>query len=194
MSNDSNTADGTDEWNQMVEEMNEALAESFDQSMQAQTAFMDSWNDVFSESEPDEEVLAEGMEGYNEAYEVWMDAAEQMFERSMDAAQGEEVDVTEFRDIWLQSANKAFKEVMETSAFAAANGQLIESMLELRQEADDVTQESLAEIGLATREDVVEVGERLVELERRQQDIEDKLDRVLDALEEGVICSTQCVP
>lgn len=184
MSNDSDTADGIDEWNQMVDEMNEALSESFEQSMEAQTAFVESWNDVFAESEPDEEVLAEGIEGYNEAYEVWMDAAEQMFERSMDATRGEEVDVTEFRDIWLQSANKAFKEVMETSAFAAANGQLVESMLELRQEADDVTQESLAELGLATREDVVEVGERLVELERRQQDIEDKLDRVLDALEE----------
>ncbi|QSG15032.1 poly(R)-hydroxyalkanoic acid synthase subunit PhaE [Halapricum desulfuricans] len=184
MSNDSDTTDGIDEWNQMVDEMNEALSESFEQSMEAQTAFVESWNDVFAESEPDEEVLAEGVEGYNEAYEVWMDAAEQMFERSMDATRGEEVDATEFRDIWLQSANKAFKEVMETSAFAAANGQLIESMLELRQEADDVTQESLAEFGLATREDVVEVGERLVELERRQQDIEDKLDRVLDALEE----------
>ncbi|MCU4717732.1 poly(R)-hydroxyalkanoic acid synthase subunit PhaE [Halapricum hydrolyticum] len=184
MSNDSDTADSMDEWNQMVDEMNEALAESFDQSMQAQTAFMESWNDVFSDSTPDDETLAEGIEGYSEAYEVWMDAAEQMFERSMDASQGEEVDVTEFRDIWLQSANKAFKEVMETSAFAAANGQLIESMLELRQESDDVTQESLAELGFATRDDVVEVGERLVELERRQQDIEDKLDRVLDALEE----------
>ncbi|QSG04662.1 poly(R)-hydroxyalkanoic acid synthase subunit PhaE [Halapricum desulfuricans] len=184
MSNDSDTTDSIDEWNQMTEEMNEALAESFEQSMQAQTAFMESWNDVFADSTPDDETLAEGIEGYNDAYEVWMDAAEQMFERSVDAAQGEEVEATEFRDIWLQSANKAFKEVMETSAFAAANGQLVESMLELRQEADDVTQESLGELGFATREDVVEVGERLVELERRQQDLEDKLDRVLDALEE----------
>lgn len=184
MSNDNDTSDSMDEWNQMAEEMNEALAESFEQSMQAQTAFMESWEDVFADSAPDEETLASGVEGYNEAYEVWMDAAEQMFERSMDAAQGEEVDATEFRDIWLQSANKAFKEVMETSAFAAANGQLIQSMLELRKEADDVTQESLGDIGFATRDDVVEVGERLVELERRQQDLEDKLDRVLDALEE----------
>jgi hypothetical protein len=39
-------------------------------------------------------------------------------------------------------------------------------------------------MGFSTREDVEEVGERLVELERRQHEVEQKLDQILDHLEE----------
>jgi len=180
----SDTNDVQDEWSRMVEQMNDAVADSVEQNMEAQAAFMESWADAVEDSVPEEEVLAEGIEGYGNAYEVWMDAAERMFERTSDAAQGEEVEPSEFRDIWLQSANEAFKEVMGTSAFAAANGQLVESMLEMRQEADEISQDTVAQLGFPTRDDVEEVGERLVELERRQHEIEQKLDQILDAVEE----------
>jgi polyhydroxyalkanoate synthesis regulator phasin len=180
----SNQNGAYDDWNEMVEQMNEAVAESVEQNMEAQAAFMESWSDAFDNSVPEEDVVAEGLEGYNRAYEVWMDAASQMFERTTDAAEGEDVDATEFRDIWLNSANEAFKEVMSTSAFASANGQLVETMMEMQQEVDEVTQDTIAQMGMPTRDDVDEVGERIVELERRQHDVEQKLDRVLDALEE----------
>jgi hypothetical protein len=173
-----------DEWTEMVEQMNDAVSESVEQNMKAQAAFVESWADAVEDSIPEEDNVAEGIQGYNQAYEEWMNAAEQMLERTSDAAQGEDVDPTEFRDIWLQSANEAFKHVMGTSAFAAANGQLVETMMEMRQEADDMTQESIAQMGFSTREDVEEVGERLVELERRQHEVEQKLDRILDHLEE----------
>jgi BMFP domain-containing protein YqiC len=61
----------------------------------------------------------------------------------------------------------------------------VETMLEARQEFDEATQDAIAEMGFSTRDDVAEVGERLVELERRQHDVEQKLDRVLDALDDG---------
>lgn len=172
------------DWNEMVEQMNEAVADSIEQNMEAQAAFAEAWTDTVDESVPDEDVVADGIDGYAGAYEVWMDAAAEMVEAATDAAEGEDVDPTEFRDIWLESANDAFKEVMSTEAFAAANGQFVEAMMELRQEFDEASQEAISEMGMATREDVVEVGERLVELERRQHDVEQKLDRVLDALEE----------
>ncbi|MEF8813319.1 MAG: poly(R)-hydroxyalkanoic acid synthase subunit PhaE [Halovenus sp.] len=172
------------EWNEMVEQMNEAVADSIEQNMEAQAAFMESWSDAFDDAVPEEDVVAEGIEGYNRAYEAWMNAAEQMVERSTDAAGGEDVDPTEYRDIWLQSANEAFKEVMSTSAFASANGQLVEAMMEMQQEVDDVTQDTVSQMGLPTRDDIDEVGERLVELERRQHEVEEKLDRILEALEE----------
>ncbi|MFB6184653.1 MAG: poly(R)-hydroxyalkanoic acid synthase subunit PhaE [Haloarculaceae archaeon] len=180
----SDTNDVQEEWSRMVEGMNDAVAESMERNMKAQAAFVESWADAVEDSLPEEDALAEGIEGYNKAYEVWMDAAEEMFERTTDAAQGEDVDPAEFRDIWLQSANQAFKEVMGTSAFAAANGQLVERMMDLRMEADDVSQETIAQLGFPTREDVDEVGERLLELERRQHEVERKLDRILDAVEE----------
>ena len=180
----SNTNQIQDEWSEMVEQMNEAVAESVEQNVKAQAAFAESWAEAVDDSIPDEEELSEGFQGYNAAYEEWMSAAERMFQRSTDAAAGEDVDPTELRDIWLQSANEAFKQVMGTSAFAAANGQLVETMMEMRQEADEVGQDTLAQLGFPTRDDVDEVAERLVELERRQHSTEEKLDRVLDALED----------
>jgi len=172
-----------DDWSEMVEQMNEAVASSIEQNMEAQAAFVESWGDAFEDSMLDEEDIADGIEGYSRAYEVWMDAAEEMFERTTDAMEGEEVEPTEFRDLWLQSANEAFKEVMSTSAFAAANGQFVEAVMEIQQDIDEATQDSLARAGIATRDDVVEVGERLVELERRQHEVENKLDRILEELE-----------
>jgi BMFP domain-containing protein YqiC len=180
----SDTNQVQDEWAEMVEQMNDAVSESVEQNMKAQAAFVESWADAVEDSIPEDDNVAEGIQGYNQAYEEWMNAAEQMLERTSDAAQGEDVDPTEFRDIWLQSANEAFKHVMGTSAFAAANGQLVETMMEMRQQADDIGQDSIAQMGFSTREDVEEVGERLVELERRQHEVEEKLDRILEHLEE----------
>ena len=167
----------------MMQQMNDAMAQSMEQNMQAQSAFMESWADAMEDSVPSETEMAEGFEGYSRAYEVWMDAAEQMFERTNDAAEGEDVSMTELRDIWLQSANEAFKEVMGTSAFAAANGQLVETMMEMREQADEISEDTVAQLGLPTRTEIDEVGERLIELERRQHAVEEKLDRVLEHLE-----------
>jgi hypothetical protein len=180
----SETNEIKEEWSEMVEEMNEAVAESVEQNMKAQAAFVDSWADAVEDSVPEEEAVADGVQGYNQAYEEWMGAAERMLERTSDATNGEDVDPAEIRDIWLQSANEAFKHVMGTSAFAAANGQLVEAMMEMRQEVDELGQESVAQLGFATRDDVTEIGERLVELERRQHAVEQKLDRIIDAVEE----------
>jgi len=170
-------------WSEMVEQMNEAVADSVEQNMKAQATFMESWADAVETSMPEEDELAEGIEGYSRAYEVWMDAADKMFERTTDAAQGEDVEPAEIRDIWLQSANEAFKQVMGTSAFAAANGQLVETMMDLREQTDEISEDTVARLGLPTRTDVEEVGERLLELERRQHEVEGKLDRILEQLE-----------
>jgi len=180
----SNSNQINEEYNEMLRQMNEAMADSLEQNMAAQADFVESWADAFESNLPEEDVVADGIEGYNRAYEVWMDAAEQLYERSADVLQGEDVSPSEFRDVWLQSANEAFKEVMSTSAFAAANGQLVEVLLETQQEVDELNQDAIAGMGLPTRDDVDEVGERLVELERRQHAVEKKLDRVLDAIEE----------
>ena len=169
-------------WNEWIEGMNDAFAESIEQNMEAQAKFMESWAEAVEESVPEEDVVSDGVEGYGRAYEVWMDAAERMAERTGAVAEGEDVEPEEFRDIWLQSANEAFKEVMSTEAFAAGNGRLIEAMMEAQQGIDESTQDAVAQMGMATRDDVVEVGERLVELERRQHAVEEKLDEILERL------------
>ncbi|HET7324281.1 MAG TPA: poly(R)-hydroxyalkanoic acid synthase subunit PhaE [Halococcus sp.] len=167
-------------WATMMNEMNDAVAESFEQNMEAQAAFMESWMGAFEGSIPDAETMNEGMEGYGRAYEVWMEAAEQMSSRIADAAEGEDVNMTEFRDIWLQSANEAFSEVMGTTAFAAGTGEMVGDLMDLQQQVDDMSQDTLESLGFATRDDIDEVAERLIELERRQHEVSQKLDRLLE--------------
>ncbi|APW98559.1 poly(R)-hydroxyalkanoic acid synthase subunit [Halobiforma lacisalsi AJ5] len=169
-------------WNAFVEQWNEQFLEALEDNMEAQAQFVESWSDAVGEMSEEEEI-SDGVEGYARAYESWMGASEQMVERMNDVLEGEDVDVEEFRDIWLNTANEAFKEVMSTTAFAKMTGETVGDVLELQQQADEASQETLRSLGFATEEDVVEVGDRLVELERRQHDVERKLDRVLEHLE-----------
>jgi hypothetical protein len=113
-----------------------------------------------------------------------MDAAETSFDRMGDAVEGEAVDPEELRDVWLRAANDAFTETMSTTAFAAATGQGVGDALDLRQASAEASEETLHAMGFASLGDVREVGERLVETERRLHAVESKLDRVLEAVEE----------
>lgn len=175
--------DVLEHWNRTIEQMNEAMTRSVEQNMETQAKFVESWADTMEQSVPDEEMMTEGFEAYNRAYEVWMSAADEMFERTVDAAEGEDVSIVEFRDIWLRTANEAFKELMGTSAFAAATGDVVETMMEIQQQTEEVSQDTLAQFGFPTQEEIDEVAERLVELERRQHRVEEKLDRIIEQLE-----------
>ncbi|MFC7045680.1 poly(R)-hydroxyalkanoic acid synthase subunit [Halobacteriaceae archaeon GCM10025711] len=172
----------TEEWTEFVEEMNESMLSAMEQNMEAQARFVETWLDTV-ETNTSEERVTEGLQGYARAYEAWMRAAQEQYERAADAFSGEEVNLDEFRDIWLNTANESFKEVMSTTAFAATTGETVGDALELQAQVDEAAQDTLHTLGFATEGDIDEVGERLLELERRQHAVEEKLDRVLDALE-----------
>jgi trans-aconitate methyltransferase len=174
----------TEEWQDVLEQFNEATMEGVEGVLEEQAAFTEAWLDAVEEQTGDVKHLESDPEAFAEAYAVWMDATERLFERLTDAIEGEEIDASELRDVWLDAANEASSEVMETSAFAAATGQTIGSALDAQEAADEATRDVLHAYGLATDEDVREVGQRLVELERRQQAVENKLERVLDHLED----------
>lgn len=172
-----------DNWNQFMQNMNEEFLEALEQNMEAQAEFVESWSETVGNATDDDEISS-GVRGYARAYKVWMDAAERMVERANDAFEGEDVEMEEFRDTWLNAANQAFKESMNTTAFAAATGQTVEQALEAQQQSQEAAETTLHSLGMPTESDVEEVGERLVELERRQQAVENKLDRVLEQIEE----------
>lgn len=192
MADQSGQEKAQEEWVNFVTQMNEQLLDTIEASAQAQSEFVESWFD--SVESLDEELLSEGMEGYAQAYEVWMDAAQDSVEKMSTSADGEDVSPNEFRDVWLNAANEAFKEVITTEAFASVTGQAFEDALELRQTANENAQSMLHEVGLATEGDAREIAERLAALERRQKRVEQKLetvdaveqklDRVLDHLED----------
>ncbi|SEV81872.1 poly(R)-hydroxyalkanoic acid synthase subunit PhaE [Natrinema salifodinae] len=171
------------DWNAFVEQWNEQFLEALEDNMVAQAQFVESWSETVEELSGEEEI-SDGVEGYARAYETWMNASKQMVDRMNDQLEGEDVDVEEFRDIWLNTANEAFKDVMSTTAFARMTGETVGDVLELQQQAEETSQETLRTLGFATEGDIVEVGDRLVELERRQHAVERKLDRVLDHLED----------
>lgn len=176
---DSNTAtERGGEW-----PYDEAIFDALRESVEAQSEFVDRWARAASESTEEGQLWMDAAAGYASAYEVWMEASQRAMERSADLMAGEEVPMEEIRDIWLDAANDAFKELASSDAFAAALAQNVES-LDVIQQADEAAQTTLHNYGFATKDDVTEVGERLVELERRQHKVEQKLDRVLDAVEE----------
>lgn len=166
----------------LFDRMTDSYATAVEQNIEAQTALLESWSDSVEETF-DEDRIEEGYEGTLGAYEVWMEAAEDSLEQFSEAVEGEDVDPETFRDIWLRASNRAFKEVMGTTAFAAAMGETTDEALDLRQAFDEAAEETLSSYGFATRRDVREVGERLVELERRQHAVESKLDRLLELQE-----------
>jgi truncated hemoglobin YjbI len=163
--------------------MNEQFAQTLEQNVEGQTAFVESWFEAL-ESTSDPEEYGDAFEGTANAYATWMEASQRAYERSMDVVSGEDVDPEEFRDIWLNTANEAFKEVADTTAFAATTGQTVEEALEYQQQVNEVANETLHSLGFATKRDVEEVGERLIELERYQHSVEKKLDTVIEDLEE----------
>lgn len=168
---------------ELFERMSNSLAESMQRNLETQTAMVDAMSEAYIDGLPTEDELVDGMVGSAHATDIWLEAIEQIADEMTQAAEGEGINPEALRDIWLQAANEALSEVMATTAFASATGERVEMVTELRQELDEMTQDNLAQVGFATREDVVEVGERLVELERRQHAIERKLDRVLEEQE-----------
>lgn len=173
-----------EQWNEFMQSMNQQFAQALEQNVEAQASFVESWVEAVEQT-ADPEQYEDSAEGFVNAYATWMDASQRAYERSMDLASGEEVAPEEFRDIWLSAANEAFKDVTDTTAFAAATGKTVEEALEYRQEIDEMADETLHNLGFATKGDIQEVGERLVELERRNHAIETKLDTIIEQLEDG---------
>jgi hypothetical protein len=167
-------------WGAFVEGADSSFAEAIQRNVEAQAEFADAWRRAIEgDGQP-----ADAMAGYLRAYETWMEATRRLFDRFGDSMAGEEVPIEEFRDIWLDAANDAFKDVMGTEAFAAATGQTVEDVLDVARQNEELSETTWHNVGLASRRDIIEVGDRLVELERRQQAVEEKLDRVIEQVEE----------
>lgn len=169
-------------WWEQAASMNQQYTDAVEQTVAAQSRFVDAWLDSVDDATSQDRV-DEGAEAVVNAYDIWMQAAQDTVEQMNDAMEGEDVQPEQFRNTWLNAANRAFKEAMRTSAFAHATGESIDDALQVQQFRDELTEELLHEYGLPTTSDIEEVGERLVELERRQHKVEQRLDDVLDALE-----------
>ncbi|MDX1746029.1 MAG: poly(R)-hydroxyalkanoic acid synthase subunit, partial [Halobacteriales archaeon] len=118
-------------WSAFVDELNASLAASIEDNMAAQEEFAEAWFDALDDSGVTAtETHIDGMQAYIRGLETWMQAIEEQYRLAINALEGEDVQPEEFRDIWLNAANQAFKEVMRSSAFAATTGEAIDNALE----------------------------------------------------------------
>jgi prophage DNA circulation protein len=159
--------------------------EMFERGVEAQSEFAESMAMNVEGTAEDSEEIPEMVEGFASAYELYAEATEEIFDMAAESyEEGEAPELTEMRNIWLEATNEAAKEVMSTQGFAAARGNATGSSLEAKKEFDESRDELLRSTGMATESTVVEVGERLVELERRQHEVEKKLDRLIEKQEQ----------
>lgn len=180
----SSRTDPVEDWWQRWLELNEQYADAAEETMAAQGRVVEAWADSVEEA-TEEEYVDEGVNSLVRAHEIWMEAARETVEGMTDLVEGEDVDVERFRDTWLNAANQGFKETMRTAAFAEATGESVDELLDLKRRVDEATEATLHAWQLPALSDVEEVGARIVELERRQHAVEDRLETVLDALEDG---------
>jgi len=184
MSSPAWSEDRAADWLEWATAMNERFADSVDASMTAQQQFAEAWMDSIERTTGQQE-LDDGLASLFAAYAVWMDAAHETQEHVNDALEGEDVPVEHIRDTWMNAANQAFKSLLSTTAFSMMTGRSVDDLLELRQQTEELQASALHDLGLPTRGDIEEVGERLVELERRNHELAKTLEAVADAVESG---------
>lgn len=78
--------------------------------------------------------------------------------------------------------NSALERAMSTPAFAESQGKLLETMLQAQKAVRDNMRTYLETINVPTREDIARLGELVVGLEEKVDQVLDRLEEVEDAL------------
>ena len=94
--------------------------------------------------------------------------------------------MVQFYDDWTKTWAGAASETVSSKSFADSMAQQLESTLStaqlMRRQMSQIMEQSLQQMSLPTRQQVVGLAERITNLEMRLDDMEAKLDEVLDLL------------
>ncbi len=103
---------------------------------------------------------------------TWMRIMQEASERTREAmSDGRGITPDLYTDLWTRGASEFAKEVLEDPAFARMAGQTAEGAATARHRMREEGANRARDMGLAAHDDVVEIGERLIELERRIHDL-----------------------
>jgi polyhydroxyalkanoate synthesis regulator phasin len=90
----------------------------------------------------------------------------------------------EMRDIYLDAVSKTMVQAVNTEDYAKATGAMLEGYLAasapLREEMEKMMVQALQHLGLPTRQEVASLAERFTNVEMRLDDLDAKLDRMLN--------------
>lgn len=94
----------------------------------------------------------------------------------------------ELTDKWVKSWAGVMSDIVASEGFAKSMGQQMEGMLEatklIQQQMRVATQQYLRQMNLPTRDQIVELAERLTSIEMRLDDLEAKVDKSQDWLQD----------
>ncbi len=92
----------------------------------------------------------------------------------------------QFYDTWSKSWTQAMSEAVSSKSVAEAMGKQMETSMETlalaRKQVNEVMEQYLQQMSLPTRTEVVGLAERLTSVEMKLDDLDAKLDDVLDLL------------
>jgi uncharacterized protein Yka (UPF0111/DUF47 family) len=94
--------------------------------------------------------------------------------------------MVQFYDDWTKTWSAAAGEMVASKSFADSMAQQLESTLNttqlMRKQVGELMEQSLQQMGLPTRKEIVGIAQRLTNMEMRMDDMEAKLDQMLDLL------------
>ena len=97
--------------------------------------------------------------------------------------------MVQFYDDWTKTWAGTASEMVSNKSFVDSMAQQLESSLGaaqlMRRQMAEIMEQSLQQMSLPTRKDVLGLSGRLTNLEMRLDDVEAKLDEVLDLLKAG---------
>jgi len=92
----------------------------------------------------------------------------------------------QFYDDWTKTWSGAASEMVSSKPFADSMAKQLESSLSaaqlMRRQMAQLMEQSLQQMSMPTRKEIVSIAERMTNIEMRLDDLEDKVDQVLDLL------------
>lgn len=94
----------------------------------------------------------------------------------------------QFYDAMSKTWSKAMSDAVASESFAKSMGEQMEASLDalslMRQQTGAIVEKYLEQMSLPTRKDIISMGERLTKVEMALDDLDAKLDEVLDLVKE----------
>lgn len=89
---------------------------------------------------------------------------------------------------WMELWSKVINDVVASEAFAKTMGEYLNTCLKasapIRSQIEEAMEKGLHQMNVPTRKEVMQIGERLTNLEMRMDDLEAKVDEILGHLKE----------